>query len=301
MTIINAGKDPPGGIWGLSVVSLIPLAVAVLHAFHPRIAIDDVTFRLLVLAALPWIVPWLASFVHSLKGPGGLELVFKEAEAAKKAAEEAKGTAEEAKGTAEEAKGTAEEAKGTAQEARGAAESADRKAELGAVEFLSPQATPHLRSAATPSAEARKRFDELAEEYVDIRGRLRSSSARTTAMARIVQQVVALAPKLDSESVDEALSSDHWGKRVCAYAYLYAQPTPALLGKLIQALASEPPEHAFGQYWGIRAIGRILSDRTVNSEMVVEPLRVLLAKLTPGTDRHYELTRILGDLGRQGA
>lgn len=63
------------------LATLICLGVFVAHLVFPRVAIDGTAVALLVLAAIPWVLP----FVENLKLPGGIEITFRQlAEAAER-------------------------------------------------------------------------------------------------------------------------------------------------------------------------------------------------------------------------
>ena len=66
-------------------VSLSALLVALAHLLWPDLAIDNVTLVLLILAAVPWLVP----LFKSLEFPGGWKLEFQELARAKEKADQA--------------------------------------------------------------------------------------------------------------------------------------------------------------------------------------------------------------------
>ena len=59
-------------------VTIVACVLAVLHIVEPQWKIDSITIGLLILACLPW----LASFIASLKLPGGWEITFRDVQAA---------------------------------------------------------------------------------------------------------------------------------------------------------------------------------------------------------------------------
>lgn len=61
------------------------LIAALVHLIWPDIAIDSVTFALLLLAAIPWLLP----LFKSVEFPGGWKLEFRDYERAKKNAQSA--------------------------------------------------------------------------------------------------------------------------------------------------------------------------------------------------------------------
>ena len=56
------------------LISILFLALAVLHVFVSSITIDAIAIVLLVLAALPWLFPYL----KSLELPGGVKIELKD-------------------------------------------------------------------------------------------------------------------------------------------------------------------------------------------------------------------------------
>ena len=66
-----------------AAISVIAVLVALAHLIWPHIAIDAITFGLLVVALLPWLAP----LVKSVELPGGLKVELQEVQ---KAAEKAK-------------------------------------------------------------------------------------------------------------------------------------------------------------------------------------------------------------------
>jgi hypothetical protein len=57
------------------IITISALALVVIHSIKPEyLPNDSITIGLLVFAALPWVF----SFVSSAKGPGGLEIQFRE-------------------------------------------------------------------------------------------------------------------------------------------------------------------------------------------------------------------------------
>jgi 2-polyprenyl-6-methoxyphenol hydroxylase-like FAD-dependent oxidoreductase len=85
-----------------------------------------------------------------------------------------------------------------------------------------------------------------------------SSNTRTKALTQVVAQLVALARKMPDYPWQEALSSDDRGRRVAAYAWLYARPDADASRLLAQTLTTGHEDTDFGQYWGLQALQRCL-------------------------------------------
>jgi hypothetical protein len=85
------------------------------------------------------------------------------------------------------------------------------------------------------------------------------------------------------------------GRRLVAFAYLLARPDPQYLEGLVDSVINIE-DKPFGQYWGIQAIGRVIASQSSDATLdlrILTKLRSFLSHLTPGTDRYYELQRIL--------
>lgn len=178
-----------------------------------------------------------------------------------------------------------------ADQARGAAESARTSADVA------------LASSApgTPRRGAALRGDDLAslaEEYRRLRAQP-SGPKRTADMTRVVGRMIGVAEATPDLDVRGALLGPDEGMRLAGYAHLHANPDPALLEPLVRAV-TVLDDTPFGQYWGLRALGTILSssERTLPPELRAQLERYRRASLRPGTDRDYELGKLLSSFGR---
>ena len=95
----------------------------------------------------------------------------------------------------------------------------------------------------------------LAAEYLAVRADMRAGSARTQRMNGVFARLVRATQRLAADLADWLASSDG-GLRLAAYARLYAVPDAAALRALADAVTDEPL--AFGQYWGIRALDKVV-------------------------------------------
>jgi hypothetical protein len=268
------------------VISLAATVAALLRIAYPDLKIDAVTLGLGILAVLPWLAP----LFKSVKLPGGWELVFQDIQR----------QVTDIKGQVQETKGAAANAEHLAQAAFSGATT-----HLPAADNREQARQPEgRRAAATPS-----RYEELmrlADAYNHIRKTQRGGNERTEAMTGVVTQMITLAHKpqdsgvaeLDGFDVKRALREEDGGRRLAAYAYLYANPNFELLTDLVNSVI-DIDDTPFGQYWGIQAVGKVIGGRkkTDIDPQLPERLEQFLAlRLKPGSDRYYALSRILRDL-----
>jgi hypothetical protein len=241
-----------------TLITGVALIVAILHNFFPGVRIDALTFGLLLLAAFPWLTHIIKSI--DLPGIGKIEL---------------------------------QEIRRQAEEARGAAISASQKAELalaGTTTATGNDMTPSLKL-------AEEQILHLANEYNNIRETQSSGPSRTSAMTGVVSRMIATADKLQNFRVEKWLAETDRGKRLSAYVYLYTRPDYSQLDNLIDSVC-RIEDKPFGQYWGIQAIEKVLGRRENQkvSLRVLQKLREFFHQLPTGTDRYYEMTRILSAL-----
>jgi hypothetical protein len=238
-------------------VTAAALAVAILHVVFPSAVPDAITAGFLLLAFLPWLAP----LIKSVDIPGVVKLELRDIEL-------------------------------KADEAKGAALSAAQKAELALADAR--VVTPE-RVHAVSQGDAR--LNVLAAEYDNIRTTQRSGPARTSAMTAVVSEMIRACAGLPLEEIKKALQQSAAGKRLVGYAALYAHPNPALLEDLVTSV-TRVEDKPFGQYWGILAVGSVIGKLEQNrvSERVIKTSQDFLKGLPPGTDRFYELSRILNGL-----
>jgi len=148
-----------------------------------------------------------------------------------------------------------------------------------------------------PLSDGRSELFKLAEDYNTIRETQSSGSARTTAMTAVVRRMAEVSVGLDQppDITDLLTEKNNRGRRLVAYAYLLARPDPQYLEALVDSIINIE-DKPFGQCWGIQAIGRVIASRSSGATLdlrILTKLRSFLSHLTPGTDRYYELQRIL--------
>ena len=239
------------------LITVGALILAALHQLVPSFRLDAPTVILFVVSILPWVQPLLKS-VELL----GVKLEL-------------------------------QELKDQVADAKGASESAKQQAF-----FAQSVAAPAASDAAAQGnhiAGNTDSLESLADKYEYIRATQESGDSRTRAMTDIVHKMVELAPHRGNFDLAEALSSHRPGIRLAAYATLYATPDVTLLDSLIKSIANVE-DKPFGQYWGLQAIGRAVDLARREGAIppnVVEDLVKLVPRFRRGTDRDYELRRIL--------
>lgn len=239
-------------------VTLAALALAALHLWHPELQIDSITVALMVIALLPWAQPLIKS-VELL----GVKLEL-------------------------------QDLKNEVADAKGAAASAQRKADF----LTAPVPTTSSSAPSEIPTSTDVAYAQLMRDYENIRSVQSPGPGRTEAMTAVVRQMTELAPSLQSFDVAAALVSHERGQRLGAYAYLYARPDARYIEPLV-ASVTKIEDKPFGQYWGLQAISRILtvSQGVVVSEDARLQLRQYAARVPRGTDRDYEIRKILNYLG----
>jgi hypothetical protein len=178
-------------------------------------------------------------------------------------------------------------------EARGAAESASLQAGLAlSASNAAPSTPPQVASATADSADIKA----LAEEYERIRETQRSGDARTAAMMDVVRRMIDVARRAESFNIAEVLRDRSPGMRLFAYVYLYVRPDPQFLLPLVEAVTAKE-DRPFGQYWGLQSIGRVMSNAAHVPPEIKNRLQAFGARLRPGTDREYEVRKLLRQAG----
>ncbi len=238
------------------LVTALALAVAAVHLIWPGLKVDGIVVALVVIALLPW----LGAVFESLELPGGWKVQYRKIQR------------------------QLNEAQAETQQARGAAASASQKAEL-ALAANEPGKGNHIGTA--------QELNELVDQYNKIRSSQPSGYPRTTILTQIVGRMVRLSRGLPSYDWANALRSDNQGRRMAGYAWLYAKPDPEAANLLVQTLTKSENSN-FGQYWAIQALQKCLPMTDIRTEATLIPeLRMFLSRLPPGSDRHYELSRLL--------
>jgi len=243
-------------------VSLAAAAAISARLIWPTLSIDATVLGLIVVGVLPWLGP----IIKSVRLPGGLELEL-------------------------------HELKQKTDEAKGAAESARQRAEFA---LTQPTALPESDHQALhdqrDEAHWQEQAGKLVEEYNTLRRDVPSGWDRTSKMASVVKRMIQLAHDNAKWNVLKHLEHSERGWRLMAYAWLYARSELRFLSPLTEnAYRLRDDNKPFGQYWSILAIERVLSTRGNQPvpDDVINTLRSFLAWVEPGTDRHYELRRVV--------
>lgn len=140
-------------------------------------------------------------------------------------------------------------------------------------------------------------ISHLISQYNTIRSQEKSSAARTNRLSTIASRMVSAlsgAP-LDAFPITDYMHSGDDGNRMAAYAYIYANPEIGLASALTNAILLERTR--FGQYWAIRALGRVIAKGGYGLDSKsTQDLADLLSRLEPGSDRAYELGQLLSEI-----
>jgi F0F1-type ATP synthase membrane subunit b/b' len=311
----NNSRSSREGMAVRGAITIVAVGLFAWHLAQPSAQIDQIALLLLVFAALPW----LSAIFTGVELPGGWKFAFRElrekvnettadVEQAKRDADQAKRELQQAIDEAQKsiaaaldgvnkARVVAEAAKQDALQAKGGAESARKIATYAStLEPALPDEARVQRVGSSPS------LDELAAKYNRIRDEMAPGDRRTAEMTRVIRDMMGLVPQLDISIARSLLVELDRGKRLAGYVYFYVKPDPDSLDKLIESVTGIE-DKPFGQYWGIRAIGRVIEEaqrqQVEISTDVRERLRQYLTSLQPGWDRHYELTKVLEMLDRE--
>ncbi len=244
---------------GLRVAVTAVAALVLLAHIVWGFRLDPVSAGLVLLAVLPWLAPLIKSV--EIPGIGRVEL---------------------------------QELRERTDQAVGAATSASQQAQVALASTA--QAPPGRSASSDQNSSAAAELAQAAAEYNRVREELPSGSARTTRMTAIVSRMIQIAKMLPAFDVDHALRSENRGERLAGYAYLYARPDPRHWPELVTAVTKRE-DKPFGQYWGIQAMQQMAAQGgadTVSSSRA--SLQVFLDSLQPGTDRYFELSRLLATM-----
>ena len=213
------------------LVTAVAIIVLVLRYVYPNLVIDGITIGLILLALIPWLAPIIKSV--EIFGIGKVEL---------------------------------QDLKDEVEKIKGAVESVEQKAEFASA----PSSEVRITELGIKSPDELKvELKTLAQEYVETRKNLRSSPERNAVMTKIFKKMVQISSQIDLFDVEENILSYDHGDRLSACAYLYANPNREKLDLVIESMMEE--SKPFNQYWGIRAIGKIvyqMSPQEINMKLV---------------------------------
>jgi len=176
------------------------------------------------------------------------------------------------------------------QEIRAAVRSADHKAEAA----LANREDDSPSTGRDGHPEAQAEFNRLAAEYNRVRAGDERSPGRTSRMTHIVGRMLRVASRLSSYQVTEGLRNSDPGCRLAAIAYVHEHPRPEFLANLVTTLTESEPT-AFGQYWAIQSLKRIIAEAPNGyfTPDVRERLRYFEESLKKDTSRYHELHSLL--------
>jgi Sec-independent protein translocase protein TatA len=150
--------------------------------------------------------------------------------------------------------------------------------------------------AVAQGSDFKEQLENLQDEYDDIRKKEPSGSARTARMTTIVSRMIALFSRAGQGKFNLPPvfdPKDKLGKRIAKYAYVYTYPDPRATTDLVDAVVKER-DHAFGQYWALRAIRKALITGAASLDQDSRQILEEYGKtIGPNTDRAYELSEIL--------
>jgi hypothetical protein len=174
---------------------------------------------------------------------------------------------------------------------KAAAASANSKADL-ALATTAPQQQA-VNNVAPANAE--QQMASHIQEYNDTRRTMPSGEPRTNKMTDIFGQMIKIADSLTNFDVVAALNDTNDGRRLAAYAYLYATRDVKFFDNLIEALIVDPLP--FNQYSAIQALKRIQVryNRVLTSTQFTN-LKRYYDHLVDATDRKYELEKLFPGL-----
>jgi hypothetical protein len=159
----------------------------------------------------------------------------------------------------------------------------------------------NLSGSALPNDSGAEDLQRLAQEYVAVRAARPRGWERTAEVTRIFAKMTAAASRTNNFDVRSALNSVDPGQRLAAISFLYAKPDASMLSELVDTIVDPSKEDkGFNQYWGIKAIGKALALQTKPNQAVLEKLAKFAARVEEGTDRKYELTRLLSEFRGRG-
>jgi hypothetical protein len=239
------------------VIPIVAIVALTVHLSHPALALDSFSLGAIVLGLLPW----LGAIIKSIELPGGAKFELQ-------ALEQKIDTA------------------------RGAAESADQKADLA----LAARATGITMGAESQPDKPQSTLASLSERYNKVRASLKPGDERTIEMTAIVNQMIAAARRERPTDLLELLRSPDRGQRLAGYAAAYADSDPRVLSELV-ASVTRREDKPFGQYWGLQAVRRVAERETHVPHDVIALLQEYAKAVPRGTDREYEVMRILEQAG----
>jgi len=251
----------PKAPWLRVVITIGALIFIAVHLTWPKLGIDNIAIALLVIA----LVPWLSSIFKSIEVTGLGKVEFLQ-----QAVERLTTTVADVKAQADAA----------TQKSSFAAGATDATlSDLGQKQNYTPENILLF----------------LAQQYVRVREAMPHGWQRTEEVTTIFGEMVVAAARVEDFDAKKSLLSGDEGERLAAIAFIYERPDPQLLDDLVVAIC-EHEDKGFNQYWGLKAIQKIMQRTGEISGVSLNKLRGLVSKIPAGTDRARELSHILGDV-----
>jgi hypothetical protein len=260
------------------VIITVMAVVGIWLHLSNKVKLDLPTVCLMALGLLPW----LAAVIKSLELPGGFKVELRETRT-----------------IAKEALSKSEEAKGTAEAAQTRSRNEEKLRELA---FRTHKSSFHAPGTEEIASGVRR----LVADYLKIRDSLQRGPRRTELMEDKVAEMIALAREYPDFDWKYHLMLPDKGWRLFAYAYLFAHPSFDRLDVCARSAwtfrtQSQPNDNQpFGEYWSIRAMQALakqaFSEEGRSCTVSPETAAILLEHyrhLPRGTDRHYEMGRLL--------
>jgi hypothetical protein len=146
-------------------------------------------------------------------------------------------------------------------------------------------------------------WNDLCDKYRRIRQSKPSSNERTREMTALVRRMIDLVPRLEGYPLSERMDKAelHIGQRLGGFIYLYCNPDFNRLSELLRAVQRA---EAFGQFWGLQALGKQVEGKQVkdlNSAdyRIMEDLLTILKADKWSSDRYYLLYKVMRTLGEE--
>jgi hypothetical protein len=238
------------------IITIVAVAMAAGHLIWPNLRIDPVTFGLFLVAGLPW----LASVVRSIEVPGVGKIEMQELER-------------------------------RVERAEGAVASAEIKSETA----LQQVAQPSLPQSA--GEEALVELSGLVKQYAEARSQQPRSTARTHYLTQLVGSAIDKSGRISTEAlrISDRIASQEEGERVIGYALAFARPDANIFRRLAYQATRES---GFAQYWALLALGKTLPlvRNPVEIAEALKNMRIALRNLPRGSDRHFEMERLIEDI-----
>jgi hypothetical protein len=151
---------------------------------------------------------------------------------------------------------------------------------------------------AQPQPSSREKLEPLVRQYNELRN-TPWGPERTRKMTAVFRQMIDVVKGDPEFNAVQYFDHADRGWRLVGYAAAYANPQSRLLEPLVRSLikyssrtAGDGDNRAFGEYWGIETLDRVLSVALPGPE-IIRQLRDWAVTIPKGTDRWAAMSRIL--------